>query len=228
MNNTTTTKRNLTIAAIFIVAILVVGVGTLAVTSAQSAFAFKKGTRDNGNSQNGNTVTIQKCKQAAIQSGWDNDQEQECENLICTHPGENATCVQEGVVTPTPTTTTTTRVTGQGEGTSTCPLGTPLDASIAFNVVQQPGSAVQGNFEITVSTGLVKSGTLDSVQITGNSFTIRGTEDTQTGPVCTFSQLPASATITGQCGTGVTIDFATADGETARFTNANVQCTTTF
>jgi hypothetical protein len=102
MNNTTTTKRNLTIAAIFIVAILVVGVGTLAVTSAQSAFAFKKGTRDNGNSKNGNTVTIQECKQAAIQSGWDNDQEQECENLICTHPGENATCVQEAAAAPTP------------------------------------------------------------------------------------------------------------------------------
>jgi hypothetical protein len=211
----------------FIVAILVVGVGTLAVTSAQSAFAFKKGTRDNGNSKNGNTVTFQKCKQAAIQSGWDNDQEQECENLICTHPGENATCVQEGVVTPTTTTTptpTTIRVTGQGEGTSTCPLGGPLPASIAFNVVQQPGSAVQGNFKITVSTGLVKSGTLDSVQITGNSFTIRGTEDTQTGPVCRFSQLPSSATITGQCGTGVTIQFATADGEHATFTG-NVNCT---
>jgi hypothetical protein len=235
MNNTKKTTT-LAVAAIFIAAALVVGGALAATTSAtQSALAYsnkKKGGDENSN--NGNTVTIQKCKQAAIQSGWDNDQEQECENLICTHPGENATCVQEGVVTtttpiPTPTPTPTTiRVTGQGEGTSTCPLGGPLDASIAFNVVQQPGSAVQGNFEITVSTGLVKSGTLDSVQITGNSFTIRGTEDTQTGPVCKFSQLPSSATITGQCGTGVTIDFATADGETARFTNANVQCTTTF
>ena len=24
---------------------------------------------------------------------------QECENLICTHPGNNATCVQEGATT---------------------------------------------------------------------------------------------------------------------------------
>jgi nucleotide-binding universal stress UspA family protein len=31
-----------------------------------------------------------------MQSGWDNDQEQECENLICTHPGKNATCTPEG------------------------------------------------------------------------------------------------------------------------------------
>jgi hypothetical protein len=30
---------------------------------------------------------------------------QECENLICTHPGENATCVQEGAAAVTPTTT---------------------------------------------------------------------------------------------------------------------------
>ena len=37
-------------------------------------------------------------------SGFDNTAEQECENLICTHPGNNATCSQEGVrFTPTPT-----------------------------------------------------------------------------------------------------------------------------
>jgi hypothetical protein len=29
-------------------------------------------------------------------SGFDSAVNQECENLICTHPGENATCVQEG------------------------------------------------------------------------------------------------------------------------------------
>jgi len=42
-------------------------------------------------------ATIQKCKQLASQSGFNNDQSQECANLICTHPGENATCTQEGV-----------------------------------------------------------------------------------------------------------------------------------
>jgi hypothetical protein len=114
MNNTIT-KRNLTLAAVFMAAILVVG--TIAVTTttqSSTAFAYmmkkpvhndkKDKTRDGGGNNNGNTITIQKCKQAAIQSGWDNDQSQECENLICTHPGENATCVQEAaaVVTPTP------------------------------------------------------------------------------------------------------------------------------
>ena len=37
-------------------------------------------------------------------SGFDNDQEQECQNLICTHPGENATCVQEGIASNNNTT----------------------------------------------------------------------------------------------------------------------------
>ncbi len=41
---------------------------------------------------------------------------QECENLICTHPGENATCTARGKAaapqtpTPQPTPTTTLRV----------------------------------------------------------------------------------------------------------------------
>jgi hypothetical protein len=122
MNNTTTT--NLTaIVAVLMAATLVVGTFATVATT-QSAFAIAKKppghadkkTRDNGsgNSKNANTITLQKCKQAAIQSGWDNDQEQECENLICTHPGENATCVQERAAqTSTPTsepTTTTLRV----------------------------------------------------------------------------------------------------------------------
>jgi len=97
MNNTTRTRTLTAIVAVLMAATLVVG--TLAATttqSTQSAFAYSKSKGDQGNN-NGNTITIQKCKQAAIQSGWDNDQSQECENLICTHPGENATCVQEGV-----------------------------------------------------------------------------------------------------------------------------------
>jgi hypothetical protein len=96
MNNTT--RRNLTIVAVFIAASLVVG--TFAATpTTQTALAYQK-KKDNGKggNGNGNTITIQKCKQAATQSGFDNNQGQECENLICTHPGENATCVQEGAV----------------------------------------------------------------------------------------------------------------------------------
>jgi hypothetical protein len=93
MNNTT---RTLAIAAI-LAATLVVGGMLATTTKTQSAYAYSKKDNGNGNG-NGNTITIQKCKQAATQSGFDNNQGQECENLICTHPGENATCVQEGVV----------------------------------------------------------------------------------------------------------------------------------
>ena len=112
MNNTT--KRNLALVAVFMAATLVIG--TFAATTAitQSAYAYNKkdDRRDgkdgrNGN-DNGNTITIQKCKQAATQSGFDNNQGQECENVICTHPGNNATCTQEGAVAVTPTPTTTT------------------------------------------------------------------------------------------------------------------------
>ena len=70
--------------------------GTFAATTTQTALAYqkknrgqdtyKKGTRDNGNSKNGNTVTIQKCKQDVAVSGFDNTAEQECQNAICTHP----------------------------------------------------------------------------------------------------------------------------------------------
>jgi hypothetical protein len=58
-------------------------------------------TRDNGNDDdggggngNGNTVTVQANKQKGSQSGWDNTQEQEASNLICTHP--SALCIEEG------------------------------------------------------------------------------------------------------------------------------------
>ncbi len=109
MNNT----KTLAIVAIFMAATLVVG--TLASTATtQTALAYQKKNRGGSqeNSRDGNTVTIQKCKQDGTVSGFDNTAEQECQNVICTHPGENATCTQEGVrstptSTPTPTPTPT-------------------------------------------------------------------------------------------------------------------------
>ena len=50
-----------------------------------------------------NTVTIQKDKQSARESGFDGTQEQEAQNTICTHPGN--TCTQEGAAAPRTTTT---------------------------------------------------------------------------------------------------------------------------
>jgi hypothetical protein len=99
MNNTKKRTTLTAMFAIFIAATLVVGIGTFPTTTAptgQSAYAYKK--KDGNGNNNGNTITIQKCKQAATQSGFNNNQGQECENLICTHPGNNATCTEEGVV----------------------------------------------------------------------------------------------------------------------------------
>jgi hypothetical protein len=77
-------------------------VGTFAVTTTtiattQTAFAFSKNKKGDENSKNGNTITALKCENKGSASGFDTTTNQECENLICTHPGENATCVQEGL-----------------------------------------------------------------------------------------------------------------------------------
>jgi hypothetical protein len=95
MNNTTTGKLT-AIVAVLMAATLVVG--TFATTTlTQTALAFSKNKKDNGKGNgNGNTVTIEECKNKESVSGFDTATMQECENLICTHPGENATCVQEG------------------------------------------------------------------------------------------------------------------------------------
>jgi hypothetical protein len=80
MNNTT----NLALAAI-LAATLVVGL-----TSSAATAAFAKGN------DNGNTITALKCQNKGYASGFDTTVNQECENLICTHPGNDATCIQEG------------------------------------------------------------------------------------------------------------------------------------
>jgi hypothetical protein len=61
------------------------------------------GSGGNGNG-NGNTVTALKCQNRGSASGFDTTVNQECENLICTHPGENAACTQEGAAAVTPVT----------------------------------------------------------------------------------------------------------------------------
>jgi len=99
--------KTLAIVAVLTAATLVLGGTLTAATTTQSAFAYSQKKKGDENSRNGNIITIQKCKQAASESGFDNNQGQECENLICTHPGENATCTEEGVTTPTSTPSTT-------------------------------------------------------------------------------------------------------------------------
>jgi hypothetical protein len=104
MNNT----KTLAILAVLTAATLVVGV-TFAATT-HSALAFfpkkddKKDKEKDGGNDNGNTVIVQVNKQKASQSGWDNTQEQEGQNTICTHP--SSSCVSEGSETPVVTNNT--------------------------------------------------------------------------------------------------------------------------
>jgi hypothetical protein len=108
MNNT----KTLAIVAIFMAATLVVGTfAATATTTTQTALAYQKKKRGGSqeNSKNGNTVTLQACKQKGSVSGHDNTLGQECQNVICTHPGSGATCVSDpGKVTPPPTLATGT------------------------------------------------------------------------------------------------------------------------
>jgi hypothetical protein len=79
--------------------------GTLATaTTTSNVFAYhqqqqkkNKGSQDNSrnNNKNGNTVTIEECKNRDSAGGLDTSVDQEAENTICTHPGSNATCVSE-------------------------------------------------------------------------------------------------------------------------------------
>jgi hypothetical protein len=91
MTNMTNTRTTLAIVAVLTAATLVVGVTLAAAAATQSALASRKG----GN-ENGNTVTILVNKQKAYQSGWDNKQELEASNVICTHPHDDNECVSEG------------------------------------------------------------------------------------------------------------------------------------
>jgi hypothetical protein len=108
MNNTKTkTKTTLTMVAILTAATLVVGV-TLAATTHPAAFAYlqkkpgyddkKDKAKDGGGNENGNTITALIAKNKGYASGFDTTVNQEAGNTICTHPGENSTCVSEGAV----------------------------------------------------------------------------------------------------------------------------------
>jgi hypothetical protein len=48
------------------------------------------------NNNSGNTVTGLAAQNRGFVSGFDTKADQEAQNVICTHPGENAACSQEG------------------------------------------------------------------------------------------------------------------------------------
>jgi hypothetical protein len=171
MNNT----RTLAIVAVLTAATLVLG-GTLTATTTQSAFAApqkkpghddNKKTRGNGSGNgNGNTVTIEQCKNRGSASGFDTAVNQECENLICTHPGENATCTQEGVRS-TPTSTPT-------------PTPTPEPITTTLRIIKQvdcqsedPNCSLPNDCTISLFTSSQQSFTCKSAIGNGVLFTLQ-------------------------------------------------------
>jgi hypothetical protein len=163
MNNT----RTLAVVAVLMAATLVVGT-FVTVATTQSAYAYakksrqddNKKTRDNGSGNgNGNTVTVEECENRGSASGFDTALDQECENLICTHPGSGATCVSEGG----------NRTAGSGGGTSdpclTC-FTQSLNATEQNNFV----NVVASQFGFKVSSiedicKIINTGTISGEQI---------------------------------------------------------------
>jgi hypothetical protein len=87
MNNTKTLTA---IAAILIAATLVVvAIFAATVTHSASAYYPKKGEKkDDGGNDNGNTVTTQINKNKGSASGFGTINDNEAQNIICTHPSE--------------------------------------------------------------------------------------------------------------------------------------------
>jgi hypothetical protein len=197
MNNAT----NLAIAAILMAAILVVGATFSTTTTQLTAFAYsqkkKVGGIQDGGSKNGNTVTIEECKNRGSASGFDTAVNQECENLICTHPGENATCTEEGVVvvTPKPTSTSTITPTPTPQpGTGTLLIrklcvtfqGFGCDPNFHFPIVVRGNNNPQpqpSTFDLTPDSSQL-------VTLGPGTYTI--TEGTSAG-------VPITATFSGNC-----------------------------
>jgi hypothetical protein len=156
MNNTA--RRNLTIVAVFMAATLVVGTFAVTTTTAttQTAFAFSKNKKGEENSRNGNTITALKCQNKGSASGFDTAVDQECENLICTHPDNNASCVSEN----------------EGATTTTSPVTTPTGTLIVKKLVEcRIGITCHSPSDFTIKvTG--NNPTPSTFQVTSESGTV--------------------------------------------------------
>jgi hypothetical protein len=147
-------------------------VGTFAtVATTQYAFAYakkprqddNKKTRDNGSGNgNGNTVTVEECENRGSASGFDTALDQECENLICTHPGAGATCVSEAAVV--------SNQTGGGGGGTSDPCLTCFTQSLSVTEQTNFVNLVASQFGFKVSSiedicKIINTGTVSGEQI---------------------------------------------------------------
>jgi hypothetical protein len=117
---------------------------------------------------------------------------------------------------------------GRGTGQVNCPSpegepgeSPPGDETIFFFANKERGS-VFGFWDIfNPELSQSKAGTITGGHIGGKQFTLRGVEGSD--DLCS-SQIPATFTISGQCGQGVTIQFRSSNGQEGEFVG-NVACT---
>jgi hypothetical protein len=123
-------------------------------TLTQTALAYSQKKKDNGKegNDNGNTVTIEECKNRGSASGFDTALDQECENLICTHPGNNASCVSEneGATTTTSPVTTPTG-TLIVEKVEVCRIGIPCPSPSDFTIKVTGNNPTPSTFHVNVA-----------------------------------------------------------------------------
>ncbi|HEV8636913.1 MAG TPA: hypothetical protein VG370_22060 [Chloroflexota bacterium] len=111
-------------------------------------------------------------------------------------------------------------VQGNGTGSVTCTSGGPaVPAMINFSANLNKGT-ISGQFFIFGS--VIKFGGVVSGNVSTTNYDISGIEFIA---VCTGAATPTTYTIGKDCGQGVTINFAAANGETGTFVG-NVACST--
>lgn len=189
-NNTKTTTP--TIVVIFMIATLVVG-GTFAATT-HSAFAYilkkdnKKDKKDGGN-DNGNTV-INQVSQAKLR-GHSNIVKQE--NVLCTHPANNKSCLSEGSDNPgNNPVTVTVPVTNTNTNDNTASSSSSSEATASnTNDITNTVIVTNGTLPPVGTTSGLKILGLGTVKVTtttpdsdGNCLKSQLHATSNTGPVC--------------------------------------------
>jgi hypothetical protein len=104
-----------------------------------------------------------------------------------------------------------------GTGEVICPSGSspPQTEHLSFSA-DKSKKTLFGDWNIfsNATFQVVKAGDITGGQISGKKFTLTGTEDID--DLCS-SQIPATITITGQCGSGVTLQFKSSNGQEGQF-----------
>lgn len=111
---------------------------------------------------------------------------------------------------------------GSGEGQLNCPSSgssPPGNETIHFSAFKGKQFTPFRTWYIQGENSQFKVGNITGGQVTGNQFTLTGTESSDN--LCS-SQVPATITITGQCGQGVLIQFKSSNGEEGQFAGSVV------